>query len=69
MGSAIGMDDWPLFAVVHGPDGCIQHGIDEARIWLVPMDQLITLPSGIWNSVMSVSYFTLGALIVSHGVV
>ena len=33
VGSAIGMDDWPLFAVVHGPDGCIQHGMDKTRIW------------------------------------
>ncbi len=34
MGSTIRMDDWPLLAVGHGPGGCIQHGIDETRIWL-----------------------------------
>ena len=34
MGSPIRMDDWLLLAVSHGPNGCIQHGVDEARIWL-----------------------------------
>lgn len=34
MGSPIGMDDWPFLAVGDGSDGCIQHGVDETRIWL-----------------------------------
>ncbi len=34
MGSPIRMDDWPFLAVGHGPNGCIQHGVDETRIWL-----------------------------------
>lgn len=34
MGSAIRMDDWPFIFVGYGHDGCIQHGVDQPRIWL-----------------------------------
>ncbi len=34
MGSAIGMDDWSFRAVCHGLDSCIQHSIDQPRVWL-----------------------------------
>ena len=28
------MDDWSFLAVCHGLNSCIQHGVDEARVWL-----------------------------------
>ncbi len=34
MGSAIGMDDWSCRAICHGLDSCIQHSIDQPRVWL-----------------------------------
>lgn len=74
MGSPIRMDDWPFLAIDHGPNGCIQHGVDHPASGCVPIDQLMTMPSkqsmmgerytlpaGIWNSVMSVNHFTFGA--------
>lgn len=39
------MDDRPLLTVGHGPNGCIQHRIDQAASGCVPIDQLMTMPS------------------------
>ncbi|SCX30444.1 hypothetical protein DSM25559_3526 [Agrobacterium rosae] len=31
---AIGMDNWPFLCFGHGLNGCIQHSIDQLRIWV-----------------------------------
>lgn len=74
MSVTVGVVNRPVLGNDHRLDSPIQHRVDELSIWMLPMHQLMTMPSmqsmivkrhtlpaGIWNSVMSVRHFSFEA--------